>query len=58
MVTFFQPINSSYPMGEGDWTNVIIPGDTGHKGFTHLRSYQVSGTKQSTENAKKGTNIK
>jgi len=43
------PINSSYPMGEGDWTNVIIPGDTGHKGFTHLRSYQVSGLHENAE---------
>ena len=30
-------------MGEGDWTNVIIAGDTSNLGFTHLRSYLVAG---------------
>ena len=30
-------------MGEGDWTNVIIPGDATSPGFTHLRSYLISG---------------
>jgi hypothetical protein len=30
-------------MGEGDWTNVIIPGDMANPGFTHLRNYLISG---------------
>ena len=30
-------------MGEGDWTNVIIPGDVTSPGFTHMRSYLISG---------------
>jgi len=37
------PIDSSFPLGEGDWTNVIIPGDLSNSGFTHLRSYLISG---------------
>lgn len=37
------PIDSSFPLGEGDWTNVIIPGDLSNPGFTHLRSYLISG---------------
>jgi len=37
------PIDSSFPLGEGDWTNVIIPGDLSNLGFTHLRSYLISG---------------
>jgi hypothetical protein len=37
------PIDSSFPLGEGDWTNVIIPGDLSSPGFTHLRSYLISG---------------
>ena len=38
-----QPPDASFPMGEGDWTNVIIPGDATAPGFTHLRSYLISG---------------
>ena len=38
-----QPLDSSFPLGEGDWTNVIIPGDMNNPGFTHLRSYLISG---------------
>ena len=37
------PLDSSFPLGEGDWTNVIIPGDINNPGFTHLRSYLISG---------------
>ena len=37
------PLDSSFPLGEGDWTNVIIPGDMNNLGFTHLRSYLISG---------------
>ena len=36
-------MDSSFPLGEGDWTNVIIPGDMNNPGFTHLRSYLISG---------------
>ena len=35
-------MDSSFPIGEGDWTNVIIPGDMSNLGFTHMRSYLVS----------------
>ena len=42
-VLFCQPLDSSFPLGEGDWTNVIIPGDVTAPGFTHLRSYLISG---------------
>lgn len=38
-----QPLDASFPLGEGDWTNVIIPGDVTAPGFTHLRSYLISG---------------
>ena len=38
-----QPMDSSFPLGEGDWTNVIIPGDMNNPGFTHMRSYLISG---------------
>lgn len=37
------PMDASFPLGEGDWTNVIIPGDVTAPGFTHLRSYLISG---------------
>ena len=37
------PLDSAFPVGEGDWTNVIIPGDATAPGFTHLRSYLISG---------------
>jgi len=37
------PPDASFPMGEGDWTNVIIPGDVTSPGFTHMRSYLISG---------------
>lgn len=37
------PMDSSFPLGEGDWTNVIIPGDMNNPGFTHMRSYLISG---------------
>ena len=40
---FLQPLDSSFPLGEGDWTNVIIPGDVTAPGFTHLRAYLISG---------------
>ena len=36
-------MDASFPLGEGDWTNVIIPGDVTAPGFTHLRSYLISG---------------
>ena len=36
-------MDASFPLGEGDWTNVIIPGDLTNPGFTHLRSYLISG---------------
>merc|ERR1712079_489700 len=37
------PPDASFPMGEGDWTNVIIPGDVTSPGFTHMGSYLISG---------------
>ena len=39
---FSQSIDSSFPLGEGDWTNVIIPGVLSNTGLTHLRSYLIS----------------
>jgi len=36
------PLDSSFPLGEGDWTNVIISGDLADPGFTHMRTYLIS----------------
>ncbi|XP_023341591.1 lachesin isoform X2 [Eurytemora carolleeae] len=43
------PLDANYPMGEGDWTNVIIPGEPGHQGFNHLKFYQISGLVEDAE---------
>ena len=37
-----QPLDSSFPLGEGDWTNVIISGDLADPGFTHMRNYLIT----------------
>jgi hypothetical protein len=35
--------------GGGDWTNVIIPGDSSSAGFNHRQSYDVTGLQREAE---------
>ena len=37
----FQVKTPALPLGGGDWTNVIIPGDLNSPGFHHRKSYLI-----------------
>ena len=38
----FQSQNDALPLGGGDWTNVIIPGDLSSLGFHHRKTYLIT----------------
>ena len=43
LLKYFQPLNSAYPMRNGDWTNVIISGTKSYQYFQHRDSAYLMG---------------